>query len=69
MFKRLGSIEALVEFAVPVGGGADWSEVDVCVDGGEIGHDPRDAVRLECLRRYMLHPGKAGKVAEFVDVK
>ena len=61
-------IEALVELAVSVGGGADGSEVDVCIDGGEIWSDPGDAVWLQCMGRDVLYPSEAGKVGEPVDV-
>ena len=68
MFDLFDSIEALVELAVPVGGGAGGSEVDVCVDRGEIWSDPRDAVWLQCMGRDVLYPSEAGKVAEPADV-
>ena len=59
------SVEMQVKLALPVGGRADGSEVNI----DWMCSDPWSTCWSECIVRNVLNPGEGGEVRETVDVK
>ena len=64
LFESVVTCNVQVKYAVPVGGGADGSKVNVYYSGGEAWLDPWDAIWFESIGRDALDPGERGEVIE-----